>query len=487
VTGAPSAAPSRPDGPLSPTYRLVTLGIVGQITLIAFEALAVATAMPVVATDLGAVRSYGLAFSLFFTTSLLGTVLAGGWSDSRGPRGPVLAGLALFAAGLVVCGAATSFGVLLLGRVVSGAGAGFTVVGLYVIIAGTYPAEVRPRVFGLVAAAWVLPSVVGPPVAGWLATEVTWRAVFLAVPPLVLLVLLGLARPLSRLTATAGTGSTHAEHRRRALGGVALASGATAVQWASHDLEGAGPATVALLVAGVLLVAASLPRLVPRGTLRAARGLPSVIAVRGLFAASFFGAETYVPLMLVSERGLPPAVAGLMLTGGAVGWSLGSWLQARPALRLPRHRLLGVGGGVVATAVLLLTPLVLDAVPPLATLPVWTLAGFGMGMAMSSTSVLTLGLSAPGEEGRNSAALQLSDALGSITGIGAAGAVFAALHAPDRSDAGAFVVIWAGLALVGVLSVVVGLRARPEGAVDTTRAGGAPAAARVGTSREPLG
>jgi hypothetical protein len=53
VTGAPSAAPSRPDGPLSPTYRLVTLGIVGQITLIAFEALAVSTAMPVVATDLG--------------------------------------------------------------------------------------------------------------------------------------------------------------------------------------------------------------------------------------------------------------------------------------------------------------------------------------------------------------------------------------------------------------------------------------------------
>jgi MFS family permease len=62
--------------------------------------------MPVVARDLGGLRLYGLAFSLFLTTSLLGMVLAGSWCDRSGPRGPVLLGLALFAGGLVLCGAA---------------------------------------------------------------------------------------------------------------------------------------------------------------------------------------------------------------------------------------------------------------------------------------------------------------------------------------------------------------------------------------------
>jgi MFS family permease len=463
VSPAADAAPrASTDGPLSPAYRLVTVAIVVQVTLLAFEALAVSTAMPVVAADLDAVRSYGLAFSLFLTTSLLGTVLAGGWSDARGPRGPVLVGLALFSAGLVVCGVADSFPVLLVGRVVSGAGAGCTVVGLYVIVAGVYPENLRPRVFGLVSAAWVLPSVVGPPIAGWLATDVTWRAVFLVVPPLVVLGLLGLVRPLSRLGAMpGGSALSMREHRRRALLGTALAVGATVLQWGSQRPQPVDAAVVAALAAGAVLVAVTTPRLVPRGTLRAARGLPSVIAVRGLFAACFFGAEAYIPLLLVAERGLTPALAGLTLTGGAVGWFLGSWVQARPSLSLPRPTLVAVGGAVVAGSVLLLTALTLDAVPALAVLPVWTVAGLGMGLGMSSTSVLVLDLSAPAAQGRNSAALQLSDALGSVAGIGSAGAVFAALHVPDASDAAAFALIWAGLAAVGAASVAVGLRARP--------------------------
>jgi MFS family permease len=464
--------------------RLVTLGIVSQVTVVAFEALAVSTAMPVVAADLGAVRNYGLAFSLFLTMSLLGTVLSGGWSDARGPVGPALAGLALFTSGAVVSGTATDFAVFLLGRVVSGAGAGFTVVALYVLVAGVYPEAARPRVFGLVSAAWVLPSVVGPPVAGWLATEVSWRAVFLLVPPLVVLALLLLLRPLRALRLGPVAGAARpGNHRRRAVLGVLLAVGAAAAQWGSQELGPLGVVAVAGLAGGAVLVAVSLPPLLPPGTLRAARGLPSVVAVRGLLAACFFGAETYVPLMLVTERHLTPAVAGLTLTGGAVGWSVGSWLQGRPASGVPRHLLLAGGGALVGGAVLALSSLASGAVPPFVVLPLWALAGTGMGLGMSSTSVLVLGLSAAGEEGRNSAALQVSDALGSVTGIGVAGAVFAALHRPDASDAATFAGIWAGLSLVGLLAVVVGLRTRP----DTTPGDGDEARGEVGTSRRALG
>ena len=444
--------------------RVVTVGIIGLVTLVAFEALAVSTAMPVVARELDGLRSYGLAFSLFLTMTLLGTVIAGGWCDTAGPRTPILVGFALFAGGLLVSGSAESFSMMLAGRVVSGVGGGFLVVSLYVVVAAVYPEAARPRVFGWISAAWVLPSMLGPPLAGWLATEVTWRAVFLGVPPLVLLAVAGLVPRLGSLRPDGERLASAREHRRRALLGAALAGGAAVLQWGSVHLNPPGPASLAGVVAGFALVAVALPRLLPPGTLRSARGLPSVIAVRGLFAGCFFGAEAFVPLMLVSERGLTPAVAGLALTGGAVGWATGSYLQGRPGLPVGRHVLLAAGGLLIAVSVAALVGVLANAVPPLLLLPVWTVAGLGMGIGMSSTSVLTLGLSSRAEAGRNSASLQVSDALGGVIGIGAAGAVFAAMHTRAGSDAGAYATIWSGLALVGLLAAFVGSRARPAAA-----------------------
>ncbi len=454
--GRPTA--DRPGTEPAGTAR-VTVGLVALVSLIAFEALGVATAMPVVAEDLGAVRSYALAFSVFLTASLLGTVVGGGYADARGPRGPVVGGLVLFCAGLLGCGAAPTFAVLLLGRAVSGLGAGFLVVALYVVVARCYPEAQRPRVFGWVSAAWVLPSVLGPPVAGWLATDVSWRVVFFAVPPFVLAsagLLLGVLDRLGPPAAPAGGG------RRRALLGAAVAGGAFALQWGARGGQ-TWPVALAWLAPGAALLAAGLPGLLPAGTLRAGRGLASVVAGRGLLTASFFAAETFVPLMLVRERGLSPAVAGLALTGAALGWFAGAWAQARPDLRVSRSALLTAGGLVVAASVAALPVLLVDGVPPLLLLPLWAVAGLGMGLATSTSSVLLLGFSAVGEEGRNSAALQLSDALGSVLGIGAAGAVFAALHTTDGADGPAYVLIWTGCAVVGVAAGLVGRRARPEG------------------------
>ena len=64
----------------------------------------------------------------------------------------------------------------------------------------------------------------------------------------------------------------------------------------------------------------------PRGTLTARRGLPSVILTRGLASAAFFGAEVYLPYLLVERYAFSPTFAGLTLTGGAIAWA-----AARPS------------------------------------------------------------------------------------------------------------------------------------------------------------
>ena len=97
----------QPGGPLSRPYLEVTLAVLALVTIVAFESMAVSTAMPSVARDLEAVRSYGFAFSVMLTAQLLGIVLAGVWTDRSGPLPGSLVGQALIAVGAATCGFAT--------------------------------------------------------------------------------------------------------------------------------------------------------------------------------------------------------------------------------------------------------------------------------------------------------------------------------------------------------------------------------------------
>lgn len=74
-------------GVLGRTYRALSVGIVSVVFLIAFEATAVGTAMPVAARELHGIPLYAFAFSAYFTTSLFAMVLSGQWADRRGRSG----------------------------------------------------------------------------------------------------------------------------------------------------------------------------------------------------------------------------------------------------------------------------------------------------------------------------------------------------------------------------------------------------------------
>jgi MFS family permease len=452
-------------GPMSRQYRVISVSLLALVTIVAFEAMAISTAMPVVARDLGAVRSYGLAFSLLLTAQLLATVVAGVWCDRAGPMPSLYVGQVLFGAGCLVAGAAISFPILLVGRVLAGLGAGLVIVALNVVIGRAFPMSVRPKVFSWMSAAWVLPSLVGPPLAGWLATY-SWRLVFFLVVPPVLVVFLLIGSQRDRLGHTPGVGlptddrSTAAGHRRTAAFGVVVATSAVLLQYASQHLTPVSPATTALAIAGLVGIALVLPKLVPPGTLAMARGLPSVMFSRFVLAGSWAGGTTFVPLMLVATRHLSPALAGAMLTVGSLGWSAGSWAQGRDRFHGRRSGLIAVGAVCLSTGTAALAAMTQFGWPSGVVALAEIAAGLGMGLSMSSTSVLALGLSPTSEHGRASSSLQLCDTLGSLLGIAAAGAVFAALHHPGDSDAHVFVLIWSGLALLAGVGVVSGQRTR---------------------------
>src|SRR3984957_9059231 len=101
---APAAPASPASGIWTPAQRPLTVGLVLAVTFVAFEALAVATILTVVGRQLGDLRLCGGVFGAFLLASLIGIVLAGTLAD-RVPLGqPMLAGLVLFAVGLIIGG-----------------------------------------------------------------------------------------------------------------------------------------------------------------------------------------------------------------------------------------------------------------------------------------------------------------------------------------------------------------------------------------------
>jgi len=429
----------------SPEHRVTTIGLLLVITLVAFESMGVATAMPTMVAELNGQNLYSWPFTAFLVPSVVATVLAGRIGDRRGPAFGLLAGPGLFLGGLVVAGTAGNMAVLLAGRVLQGFGSGLLLVAVSLLIAVTFTDRERPVIYAANAAAWVLPAVIGPFVAGILTESVGWRWVFLG---LILLVFAGYA--LLVLVVRRLPAHVPGEQGRRAgvFVAVTAAAGIAALTWAAQHPS--GPA-IAYGLAGLAALGFALRKLLPAGTLRARPGLPTVILSRALISGAYAGMEAYLPLTMSAVHGYSPALAGLPLTITALGWSTGSAVQGR-FLDWSREASLRFGFVLVAAGLTLFVFVSQPWFPGWAAFAACAVGGAGMGIAMPAISVLLLRFSPERERGFNTSAMQLGDWVGSALTVGFGGVLLVAL-ASAAHPAPAVAVLSAamvGLALLGV-------------------------------------
>jgi len=453
-------------GILRRPYLLATVGACALVFLSAFESLAVTTIMPLVSRDLDGASLYALAFAGPLATGVMGMVGAGNWSDRRGPAAPLYSSVALFVAGLLIAGTAGTMEILVLGRLVQGLGGGAMTVALYVLVARVYPPALHPKIFAAFAASWVVPSLIGPFAAGVVAQLSSWHWVFLGVVGLVvpaLLMVVPAVRGMSSGAESASGPGVGSGVESAAEPGVdsGTESASETVPWAFGRMGWAALAAAAVLglnlsaevpgVGGVIAVVAlvialvAVRPLVPRGTLTAKRGLPSVILVRGLASAAFFGAEVYLPYLLTERYAFTPTFAGLTLTGAALAWAGASAIQGRLGARLADDLAVRIGALLVLIAVISTLVTAAFALPAAVAIAGWILAGGGMGLMYPRLSVMTLALSTPDNQGFNSAAMSISDSLGGALSLAATGLVFAAFTANPFA---------AVFALTGIIAVV---------------------------------
>jgi MFS family permease len=424
------------EGVWSTPYRQLTLGLVLIMLGPAFETLSVATILPKIVTNLGGLSFYGWSFSAYMLATLVGLILAGDEADQRGPAIPFIFGVALFATGLALAGAASSMIIFVISRGVQGFGAGIIASVVYVCVGRGYPEQLKPRMVAVLSSAWVVPGLIGPALAGLVADFVGWRWVFLGLVPVVPLAT-GLVFPaLRKLTPSL---------KRRSLDFPRLLATAGLVAGSGMTLTGlqaqSTPIAIMLILPGLAIGIPSLRHLLPPGTLRVKAGLPAAIATMGLLSLAYFGGEAFLPLTLVSIRGQNTIIAGIALTAATLTWTAGSWVQAHLAPRQGRRMLVTVGLLLIALGLTGITSVLIPGIPVIVAIVAWGVGGLGMGLAYSTLSLVVLETAPTDQMGSASASMELSSVLGTALGTGLGGVIIGFAATTGRSPSWGITVI----------------------------------------------
>lgn len=425
-----------------PRLGRLTVGLLLTIVAGAFEALAVATVLPSTVDDLGGLDYYGWILASFTLANLIGIVVAGGEIDRRGLVPPFIVGVACFSGGLLIAGLAPSMPILIVGRIFQGFASGMLISIAYATVRYAYDADARPRLMALWSSAWVIPGLIGPAIAGFVAETVGWRWVFLGMIPFPIIAAILTLPPLRGIQTAAASGRD-----LRRLRDALLLAGGTALVLAGFN-RSTWILLVAMVAVGAMIMIPSFRRLSPPGTLRARPGVAASVACLILLTIGFFGFEFFIPLALTDLRHQSSVVAGLPLTATSLTWTAGAWIVDRRSKVSSRTRMVRGGMALVALGVVLTFAVVATSIPVAVSFLTWAIAGLGMGTCFSTLMLSVLDDAPEGSEGATISAGQLGNTLGVSLGVGIGGAIIAATSVDEVATV-------RGMALLAVASVLV--------------------------------
>jgi EmrB/QacA subfamily drug resistance transporter len=394
--------------------------------LLLFNVTAPNVALPEIAADLavgfGAQQWVLSAYALILASLLLA---GGALGDRYGRRRLFLLGLAGFGVGSLVCALAPTGTLLILGRLVQGAGAAALFPSGLALIAAEFAGPARARAIGVWGACVSGAIALGPLLGGLLVEVVGWRAQFAFA---VILVLPTAAVGLRHLRESRDASSTGLDWAGTGLltGSLALLivliQRANAVGWlAPVTLVMTG---AALLLFGLFVLVefrATSPLIAP-ALMRNPTFLGATI-VAVVFAAAGFAPLVYLTLFLLRVHGSSPSVAGLEVAPFAVASLVVSLLAAGLVARLG-VRVCLVAGLVLCGVGLALMLNLHPGSGGLRLLPGLVVFGIGAGVVNPTMTVAALGTVDAAHSGMASGVNNTARQLGIAAGIAGLGAVF---------------------------------------------------------------
>jgi hypothetical protein len=377
-------------------------------------------------------------------------VPAGRWADRIGRRRALVAGLAAFSVGSLLCGLAPGVAALIVARVIQAVGAGVMVPASLSLLLAAVPAPARAKALGTWSALGALGAALGPVIGGSLV-EINWRWVFWVNLPV------GVAAMVLAVKVVPESKDD------RASGRPALVK-APGWGWGSASFIGL---LAASLICGAAMVFRSRRHHSPVIELELLRSR----TFSGAFAASILYYAGFGAFVLSSVEFLTgvwhysPVLAGLAIAPGP--------LMVLPFARVVAPRLTGWLGGPGRVAVLgcavnagaqLLWLTQIQAQPAYLThlLPAQLLGGAGVGLTIPSLLGSGSTSLTPARFGTGSGILNMARQIGTVLGVAGLVAILARVSRTDPVAAyrHGLILVIAFFAAAGVVSAVL-LTARP--------------------------
>ncbi len=375
------------------------------------------------------VNAYTLSFaSLLLTGAALG--------DRFGRRRVFLAGLALFMAGSIVCGLSGTVQILILGRIIQGAGAAAAMPLSLTLIAESVRPEKRSAAVGLWSAMTGLGTALGPVVGGAITQGLAWQWIFWINIPV---------GAVAFVLIVAAVRESEGPDKALDLPGVVMGGGAVLLTvwaivnghrygWGAPLIVGAFLAAAALLIGFVLWERRTPDPLLPLRFYR----IPSFVLSNVVSATMYFGLFGAIFLMvqyLQTALGYNAFEAGLR----TLPWSLGP-LIAAPLAGLVTDR---VGGGRLMALGMTLDAIALGwlaligraDLPYTHAIPALVIGGIGMGIVWTPVTAVVLASVRPSEQGKASGANSTVREVGGALGIAVCTSVVAHYSTPIHSFA----------------------------------------------------
>lgn len=447
---------------LGPKHLGASTVLAGGVALYATNEFLTISLLPSAVAEIGGQRFYAWVTTVYLVASVVAATTVGAVLSRLGPRWAYLAGLTVFGAGSLLCAAAPTMELLLVGRTVQGA-AGGLLAGLgYAVINAALPQSLWVRASALVSAMWGVGTLLGPAGGGLFAQFGSWRWAFgvLVILTLAMAVLVPLALP-ARAPATGEPSALRIPIWSLLL----LGSAALAISIAGIPRNAA--LTSVLLAAGLVLVAAFV--VVDRRRFRGASVLPPtafrpgplkwIYLTLGLLMASTM-VDMYVPLFGQRLAHLEPLVAGFLGVTLSVGWTAGEIVSASVDRKRLVTRIVAVAPLVMAIGLGAAALSVRSDASVVVTIG-WAMAlmvtGTGIGMAWPHLSAWAMGSVDDSSEGATAAAaINTVQLICGAFGAGLAGVI---INADLGDDATAASWMFGSFAVLAALTAVASYRA----------------------------
>jgi EmrB/QacA subfamily drug resistance transporter len=291
--------------------------------MILVDQTAVPLALPDIAQDFGVsalLVQWVLTASLLPLAGLL--VLGGRLGDLLGRRRVFLVGAVVFAGASALGGAAPDFAVLLAARVCQGVGGALMLPATVAILSAAFDPRERGRALGAMGGIAATAGALGPTIGGLLTSGLSWRAVLLVNLPLLVVTLWATLRAVPPDGPRRGRVSVDlpgAGLLGLVLVGLVFGLAQTTTEgWTAPDVLGSLVVAVVALVLFVRRERRVDDPLLDLGLLRTSRDYRGATIAQGLAGMAEMGLGLILPLALVLNLRMDPALAGLALLATTV-------------------------------------------------------------------------------------------------------------------------------------------------------------------------